>query len=57
METMNEIQVTQADRRARIAAALARYEDGKVKRHKRKSVKLFSLDEPQWERGETRKYE
>lgn len=42
-------------REERIRAALARYEAGKVKRGKAKSVKLFSLDEPQ--REERRKGE
>lgn len=48
----------EADRREHILKALARYEaSGKAKRGKRKSVKLFSLDEPQREREETRKDE
>lgn len=34
----------EADRRERIEAALARFEAGKIKRGKRKSVKLFSVD-------------
>jgi len=48
---------TEADRRERIKAALARYEAGKAKRGKRKSVKLFSVDEPRREREEMRKGE
>jgi len=48
----------EADRRERIEAALARFEaSGKAKRGKRKSMKLFSLDEPQREREEMLKDE
>lgn len=40
----------QANRQARILKAMASYEaNNKAKRTKRKSIKLFSLDEPQAE--------
>ena len=51
-------QLDKGEMNIRVAAALARYEtSGKVKRGKRKSIKLFSVDEPQRERAIMKPYE